>query len=482
MGTPLHTAVLSGNADGARLLRQKRPLWESKRNCQKKVPAQCALSEELRMVMGEKIGELSPRLNFRPRRRRSSIKSIDLLEVPIQRPKLTADDIWPPGLCCFVAACGSEAICKAFLKPSNEDKFFQRRSKMWDSHIGEWDLEPISVATKEPILAWRSLSSLNNQYTVGIREQAVCSHLGAGAYGLVWLARNRKNNSEFYAVKNISTVHTGNAMIAQCEWEFSHRVHQIPHPCIVELFIVYQFVADHLCMLVMEYCPCGTLLDRIRVNAMDPIYHPPEFSLKWLSQVFLGMEHLHLANLILRDLKPDNVVLDSRNRAKLTDFGLGRFGAEAPAVSSFGLPTGTPGYMSPEILQKQKMDAKTDLYSYGVLMWMVLTGGLVSTSHVVGGPHPPSCLRQADSLPRASWNDNERLKWCVDSPARFDARPVHSLEGKQLILLLIQKVPARRPGCLEIRSSNLFAELSPHFPPQGMPYEDVDTWLCAHGF
>jgi len=83
-------------------------------------------------------------------------------------------------------------------------------------------------------------------------------------------------------------------------------------------------------------------------------------SLKWFKQVFLDLQHLHLANTQLRDLKPKGVVLDAQQRAKPIDLGYGCFGAEAPAVWSFDFRSGSPGYISPEINARKRSNFKAD--------------------------------------------------------------------------------------------------------------------------
>ena len=81
----------------------------------------------------------------------------------------------------------------------------------------------------------------------------------------------------------------------------------------------------------------------------------------------------------VEDLKPDNVVIDSTLCAKLADFGSGRFGASTTGAFSFGHPPGTVGYCAPEVLQRYAHDESADLYSFGVVTWLVFTGGMQNT-------------------------------------------------------------------------------------------------------
>lgn len=90
-------------------------------------------------------------------------------------------------------------------------------------------------------------------------------------------------------------------------------------------------------------------------------YQAPALAVAWIAQVFLGLEHMHRRmDTLLRDLKPDNVVLSASGVAKLTDFGFGRFGVEASSGTwSFGVPAGSPGYVAPEVILQRNYDYST---------------------------------------------------------------------------------------------------------------------------
>lgn len=90
-------------------------------------------------------------------------------------------------------------------------------------------------------------------------------------------------------------------------------------------------------------------------------YQAPALAVAWIAQVFLGLEHMHRRmDTLLRDLKPDNVVLSASGVAKLTDFGVGRFGVEASSGTwSFGVPAGSPGYVAPEVILQRNYDYST---------------------------------------------------------------------------------------------------------------------------
>merc|ERR1712176_769536 len=107
--------------------------------------------------------------------------------------------------------------------------------------------------------------------------------------------------------------------------------------------------------------------------------------------MFLALEHLHLTQpcMLVRDVKPANVVLTENQRiAKLTDFGMSRQGDYSNGTFSFSntLPPGTPDYVAPEVVAGQPYNYSADLYSFGVLVWVLLTGGLLIHKNT---PAPP---------------------------------------------------------------------------------------------
>merc|ERR1711998_92834 len=149
-------------------------------------------------------------------------------------------------------------------------------------------------------------------------------------------------------------------------------------------------------------------------------YKPPAEAMKWLCQTFLGLEHLHVDTAILhRDIKPDNIVFDSKGNAKIADFGFAKFGRRAQGPYTFGVAPGSPGYVAPEVLLQLPYGCSVDLYSYGVLLWVVLTGGL---SNSLGHCHPPCadwCPPDVQPL-LGNW---QRLEEAVKDPSSCFATP-----------------------------------------------------------
>ena len=118
----------------------------------------------------------------------------------------------------------------------------------------------------------------------------------------------------------------------------------------------------------MDYCPCGDLSQCLRKEGR----FSEERARIYLAEITLSIEHLHKRNIIFRDLKPDNVVLDKDGHAMLTDFGLSKEGIDGPeATRSF---CGSIAYLAPEILARTGHGKAVDWYLLGVLLYEMLVG------------------------------------------------------------------------------------------------------------
>ena len=143
----------------------------------------------------------------------------------------------------------------------------------------------------------------------------------------------------------------------------------------------------------MEYLPGRSLKQLIRDEApLDPIR-----AIDIAIQILRAARFAHRRGIIHRDLKPHNVIVDDSGHAKVTDFGIARAGASD--MTETGSIMGTAQYLSPEQAQGHSVNAQSDLYSVGVVLYEMLTGRVpfdgdsavtIALKHVSEAPVPPS--------------------------------------------------------------------------------------------
>jgi CheY-like chemotaxis protein len=137
------------------------------------------------------------------------------------------------------------------------------------------------------------------------------------------------------------------------------------HPSVVDLYDYgLQQGREYL---VMEYFPCGDLKARLQ----RPV--SPAEALDFVRRIAAALKFVHDSGIIHRDLKPPNVMLRETGDVVLIDFGLARSLTDGRSSTRAGMLRGSPYYMSPEQAQAQPLDARTDLYSLGVIYYELLT-------------------------------------------------------------------------------------------------------------
>jgi len=147
------------------------------------------------------------------------------------------------------------------------------------------------------------------------------------------------------------------------EYEIAERIR---HPNIVHLHELG--IADDHAYLAMEYFPRGDLRRRMKAGLA------PAESLRYAGQLADVLGAIHEAGILHRDLKPGNVMLRSEEQLALIDFGMAKQAALQMELTDKGLIFGTPHYMSPEQGHGQRLDARSDLYSLGVVLYEMLVG------------------------------------------------------------------------------------------------------------
>lgn len=147
----------------------------------------------------------------------------------------------------------------------------------------------------------------------------------------------------------------------------ARTIARLQHPHILP---VYDYGdEDGILYLVMAYVRGGSLADRIRKGAMSPADAE-----RLMTQMGSALDYAHRQNVVHRDVKPANILLDHEGHALLTDFGIVKLMEGSSQLTGTGGLIGTPAYMSPEQAQSDDVDHRSDLYSLGVVGYEMLTG------------------------------------------------------------------------------------------------------------
>jgi predicted ATPase len=138
------------------------------------------------------------------------------------------------------------------------------------------------------------------------------------------------------------------------------------HPSIVKIVATVEDTNRHY--LVMEYLPGGSLGDLLRREGRLPVKQTVLIALDLAD----ALTRAHRLRIIHRDIKPDNVLLASDGTPRLTDFGLARL--DSSTITQSGIMVGTYNYLAPEAFNGQMLDARADIWAFGVMLFQMLTG------------------------------------------------------------------------------------------------------------
>ncbi|EHB07492.1 Ribosomal protein S6 kinase alpha-2 [Heterocephalus glaber] len=193
--------------------------------------------------------------------------------------------------------------------------------------------------------------------------------LGQGSYGKVFLVRKVTGSDagQLYAMKVLkkATLKVRDRVRSKMERDILAEVN---HPFIVKLH--YAFQTEGKLYLILDFLRGGDLFTRLSKEVMFT-----EEDVKfYLAELALALDHLHGLGIIYRDLKPENILLDEEGHIKITDFGLSKEAIDHDKRAySF---CGTIEYMAPEVVNRRGHTQSADWWSFGVLMFEMLTGSL----------------------------------------------------------------------------------------------------------
>ena len=199
-----------------------------------------------------------------------------------------------------------------------------------------------------------------------IGSYRILSELGEGGMGVVYRAQEILLDREV-ALKALHPQITRDESRLQRFKSEAKALARLHHPNIATLFNFFE--QDGVFYMVMEFVDGQTLEDVTRQNGALPL----RGALEVFNSALRGFEHAHARGVIHRDIKPSNLMLTGDGEVKITDFGIARV-AGGGKLTQTGKLIGTLEYMSPEQVQGQEQDARSDIYSLGILLFELVTG------------------------------------------------------------------------------------------------------------
>jgi len=301
---------------------------------------------------------------------------------------------------------------------------------------------------------------IRSDSSMGLDSFHFVAVLGRGHFGKVILARY-KNTGEYFAIKALKK----GDIIARDEVESllaEKRIFEVAnsmrHPFLVNLFACFQ-TKSHVCF-VMEYAAGGDLMMHIHAD----VFTEPR-TVFYTGCVVLGLQYLHENKIIYRDLKLDNLLLDTEGYVKIADFGLCKEGmGYGDRTGTF---CGTPEFLAPEVLTETSYTRAVDWWGLGVLIFEMLVGE---------SPFPGD-------------DEEEVFDSIVNDEVRYPR--FLSLEAIAIMRRLLRKNPERRLGASErdaedvkkqafFRNVNwedlLMRRVPPPFVPTITGFEDVSNF------
>ncbi|KAL8166672.1 hypothetical protein V2J09_008171 [Rumex salicifolius] len=200
------------------------------------------------------------------------------------------------------------------------------------------------------------------------KDYKLCEEIGRGRFGVVYRCFSAASGDSF-AVKSVDKRALVDPLDSRCiDAEPKLLLLLSGHQNILQIHNLYN--SDSHLLIVTDLCDSNTLYDRLTATAFSEAAACSVFS-----QIVSALAHCHLHGVAHRDVKPENVLFDSRDRLKLCDFGSAEcfVGSDGEQFPMRGV-VGTPYYVAPEVLAGREYSERVDVWSAGVILYIMLSG------------------------------------------------------------------------------------------------------------
>jgi hypothetical protein len=302
---------------------------------------------------------------------------------------------------------GNLVYCK--LKTATFNTFFEESSEPsvfgFSIRVNSEVKQDFYVNSEDCLKTWFKVLSKLVILTSIEQDYLIIKNIDSGKFGSVKLCQSTSNEKQKkYALKEVKKDQLEDLKILQHLFNEISFLKKFKHKNIIKLYRVYEDF-DNV-YLVLEYVPHGNLLKRIISRKKLSESEVAMFARK----LFKTLEYIHGFGILHRDLKLENILMSHSKKCykfKIADFGLSCFIDKSKKMKS-----GSPGYMAPEILRGQPYSTKIDIFSAGVIIYTLLSGGCPFLSHT-----PEKTLEQ-NTLCQINF-ESKLLKHLSDSCINF---------------------------------------------------------------
>lgn len=263
---------------------------------------------------------------------------------------------------------------------------------------------------------------------LSLEQFSTLSVIGKGSYAKVILVK-KNDTGTLYAMKVLKKENVEKKNQEKHIKVEKGILAEVEHPFIIKFKGSFQ--TDKKLFFVLEYCPGGELFNLLAKKRR----FSEDQTRFYAAQIVLALESLHSKDIVYRDLKPENVLIDDKGYIRITDFGLSRTGVkDATGAKSI---CGTPEYLAPEIVMKLEYGKAVDWWTLGSIIYEMLVGA------------PPFYVESRPEL-------FEKIKYDVPKiPSQLSQNAKNLIEG------LLKKDPSRRLGTTsKVRDHPWFADVN----------------------